>query len=727
MTRLVLALLVLAAAGAAGARQPRPDGAAPSDARVLAGPFAAEQGHAWVAEVPADWTSDGPGEERASRLILLEDGRALGPAHAEHAAVRAHGAGRYSHWRGSLIFSTSDNSDPNTNGRVYAIARAADAGGGEALYPRRPAVLRVTLAPPFASRAGRAWIAAVPADWPSDGPDTPRRSPLRLLEDRVALGPAHALHARIEQEGGGLYSHWRGELVFSTSDGSDPNENGRTYVAELAIPEGIGEYGYEAFPPLAPFARLEAAAREAALEAGRSRPLRPGAPTTIWWYTIDALRAEVPFAEHGGAPVMPALAAFAEQAVVFEHAYVTAPNTKLSTASMFTGLWPTRHGVTAAAHAVWPEGSRHADPLDARFETLPEMLLAHGFETWTHRYTIFLDEGAGLLQGFARRDLAAGEVTPLETTSERMFAYEHLLGLHAPYAPSASARAALGVAPPRAVDPASTDWYRGTLDADARAELRAHYLAEGRDADERLGRRLAWLRETGRWDGALVIVTSDHGEEFVEHGATGHSIQLYEEVVRVPLIVKFPSGSRWARRHGERIPHRVRLVDLYPTILELVTDARPPHELDGASLLPILAGEETDPRARDVVLRMALAVPLEARPGARPLMTVDGMIRGRLKALFGYRMSVSQDPARHFAQGEWFAELYDLADDPREQRTLLPARVDDFHRLAGAHRASARPLAPWREAAGAAPGPAAGDDVLPPELEARLRELGYLR
>jgi hypothetical protein len=94
-----------------------------------------------------------------------------------------------------------------------------------------------TLRSPFAHRAGLAWTANLPGvRWPSDSSEDKRRSQLRLWENETQLGPRHALHDAIENEGAGRYSHWGGGLIFSTSDGSDPNTNGRRYAVSLGAP-----------------------------------------------------------------------------------------------------------------------------------------------------------------------------------------------------------------------------------------------------------------------------------------------------------------------------------------------------------------------------------------------------------------------------------------------------------------------------------------------------------
>ena len=82
-----------------------------------------EQGYAWIVPLPPEWTpfsSDVRNVDR-SRLKLTEDDKPLGPGNATHAEIRKEGRGAYSHWHTALYFSTSDNSDPRTNGRVYAV------------------------------------------------------------------------------------------------------------------------------------------------------------------------------------------------------------------------------------------------------------------------------------------------------------------------------------------------------------------------------------------------------------------------------------------------------------------------------------------------------------------------------------------------------------------------------------------------------------------------------
>lgn len=97
-----------------------------STSQKLKGPFNHESGYSWVVHLPElkNW-ADTPPQEKRSTLIIYENGRALGPAHSTHDIISNLGRGRFSHWEENLYFSTSDNSDPNTNGRQYFIKNSA--------------------------------------------------------------------------------------------------------------------------------------------------------------------------------------------------------------------------------------------------------------------------------------------------------------------------------------------------------------------------------------------------------------------------------------------------------------------------------------------------------------------------------------------------------------------------------------------------------------------------
>ena len=160
-----------------------------------------------------------------SMIRVYEDGLQLGPPHASHDEIQAFGAGRYSHWQEKLYFSSSDGSDPRANGRRYEVRSPGfDATSDPNRWPA------VTLpAASIRSEAGSCFVVDLATVEPSDGEDRPTASAVRLYEDGLQLGPPHEPHDEIRESGAGRYSHWRGKLYFSSSDGSDPRINGRSY------------------------------------------------------------------------------------------------------------------------------------------------------------------------------------------------------------------------------------------------------------------------------------------------------------------------------------------------------------------------------------------------------------------------------------------------------------------------------------------------------------------
>jgi arylsulfatase A-like enzyme len=191
---------------------------------------------------------------------------------------------------------------------------------------------------------------------------------------------------------------------------------------------------------------------------------------------------------------------------------------------------------------------------------------------------------------------------------------------------------------------------------DRRGTAWERYLSEIRVADTQI-QRLVQLIDRRFADRAYLIITSDHGEAFGEHGTREHSKTLYEELLRVPLIVRGPGVA------ARRIEQRVGLIDLGPTILDLFGAETPPASM-GQSLVPLLAGGDA---------------PLD-----RPLLA-EGRLR---RALYWGDLKVIDDPRRKVV------EVFDLAADPGEAHNLFDV---------GRESAFAAPSDVGRESAFAAP------------------------
>jgi len=267
-------------------------------------------------------------------------------------------------------------------------------------------------------------------------------------------------------------------------------------------------------------------------------------------------------------------------------------------------------------------------------------------------------------------------------------------------------------APPPAFDPgaaaASSDLTMefGTLQAIAQgrrpaapADLdRMIELYDGAIAymDHEVGRLLDRLAESGRAGRTIVFFTSDHGEEFNEHGALGHEHSLHEELVRLPLIIRGPGVPE-----GKVLPGPARQIDLSPTILE-AAGLPAPAKTDGDSLWGAVAGSD-EPRARDVFME-------EFFIGVRgPWHAFKALRRGDLK-LSGRSFLRGED-------GDWRWELHDLARDPGERFDLAAG-------LAGEAEEMRQDLGAWTRRPLPEPGEEAPVD---PETLEKLKALGYVQ
>ncbi len=218
--------------------------------------------------------------------------------------------------------------------------------------------------------------------------------------------------------------------------------------------------------------------------------------------------------------------------------------------------------------------------------------------------------------------------------------------------------------------------------------LIARYDAEILYTDEMLGTILSLLKARGLWEESLIVVLSDHGDEFYEHGHFNHGHSLYDELIRVPLLIRFPHGAHG----GRRIRAQVEMIDVLPTVLESL-GLPVPEGLDGTSLLPLL---REDPGAIDA------GEPRYAISGATE---VGLAVRSRTHKLI------------RTPKGDSF---FSLLDDPEELRDIYdPAdpRVQEFVRILEAYQKERPTRAPSKRTVAA---------DLNEALQDQLRALGYI-
>lgn len=262
------------------------------------------------------------------------------------------------------------------------------------------------------------------------------------------------------------------------------------------------------------------------------------------------------------------------EAVVYTNAQATSSWTLPSHASLFTGLFPRSHGarrgsggtVNVLEHFA-PEAVAPVRPLDPEAETMASVLSAQGYATGAVVAGPYLNQTFGVAQGFdfyddsgvtKRTGALAAEVTDsaiawLQSAGEGpRFLFLNYFDPHIPYYPPLSHRDTF-LSPGAAATQAPIR----KLDAIALYDAEILYM------DHHLGRLFDFLRETGAWDRTMIVVTSDHGEEFGDNNVWGHGTALTESLVSVPMIVKLPAGEVEPARDGRPISG----VDVLPMIL----------------------------------------------------------------------------------------------------------------------------------------------------------------
>jgi len=354
-----------------------------------------------------------------------------------------------------------------------------------------------------------------------------------------------------------------------------------------AVPDDPGSTG--GLLLLGPAVRALVAAHE-----NRTAASTPPARPNVIIYLVDTLRADRAGARRAAGSLTPSLDTFAQGATVFENTIAQAPWTKPSVTSIFTGLGPLTHGVR-----------RIHDKLPPEAVTAAERLHAAGYQTAAFSTNWHVSHDTGLDQGFGFFDFAPNE-SASDLLNQRVihwldnkakapfFLYVHALDPHGPYTPTPDYRArfAPGVRPDAGTSPELQRIYKANGEVRRRliAELPPLYDAEVAFNDHSFGAFLDALRQHGLYDSSLILFVSDHGEEFNEHGDLGHGNNLFDETLRVPLIVKWPN-----QRQGQRVRSIAQHVDLLPTLLR-AAGLQPPKGLPGIDLALVAASGE-DPEA----------------------------------------------------------------------------------------------------------------------------------
>jgi len=436
-------------------------------------------------------------------------------------------------------------------------------------------------------------------------------------------------------------------------------------------------------------------------------------------YLIDALGAKHIDLYGYHRPTMPHLRELAGRGICFLQARSNSPLTVESVADLMLSMPTERHG-------VWHPSATAAVEL----VTLAEALRAAGFATASFCTNVNAGPRQGMDQGFdAFFDRIGywwtGQVdrtVPIEDVvgwlaahrDRPTFVYVHTAEPHAPYTP-----------PEALADRFDSD-YDGPFDgtyhgkhgfrkARSRRDLRhvvALYDAEVAYADERLGAFWDALAAAGLAEGLNLFVTADHGEAFREHGTWEHGENLYEELLRIPLVATGPAVT--ARGLCE-VP--VQLHDLMPTLLDLYGVPQP-YPLTGRSLRPLLAAEGNGGDGAASTLREALEqrYVFASNHNFRSTGVIEHAVlaEGRWKLMYKRRVGTGRD------RGHGRFLLFDLANDAVEKENIIDEQQELARRLIGRLLERRRAQAPFGGDSQEEP-----IEMSPEQLE-QLRSLGYV-
>jgi arylsulfatase A-like enzyme len=435
-----------------------------------------------------------------------------------------------------------------------------------------------------------------------------------------------------------------------------------------------------------------------ALGCGRTRAPEPD----IVIFVVDTLRADHLGLYGHERPSSPRLDALAGESWVFDRAFSHSSWTLPATASLLTGRLPAAHGATRD-----PLDEFLYSPLDERVPTLAERLTQRGRRAAAWVNNVYLAPEFGLARGFEHYDYngssgleerSAADAVDLalewlKAHPEPTFVYLHVMEPHLPYLPPAPYKRAftgpgeIPVPVPFGVGDhldrlMNGGWRPGD---EEQASIQAMYDEEILTADAALGRLVDGLAAQGRWDRTLLAFTSDHGEEFWDHGSFEHGHSMYGEILRVPLLLRVPG------QEARRVEFPVQHADLFQTLLGLAGAPRP-------------AGSVGDD------LRGLLSAP----PPPRPLLSEDCLYGPPLAAItLGERRLIANLADRT-------ARLYAL-----DARGQADRRVEDSEAQAAETRALLGVMEGLRGDL-AVHRPTQAKRLDPDSIE-KLRALGYLQ
>jgi arylsulfatase A-like enzyme len=518
------------------------------------------------------------------------------------------------------------------------------------------------------------------------------------LPDQPALRVGLGYEPPAEGEAAGAVRH---RVAVRPVAGEGGAEGAEEVVLDETVPGGTGSGWRDRQVSLERWAGEEVVLELATeVEPGSPRVAAWSAPEVVdlggqeeGWdvllISLDTLRADHLGCYGYHRPTSPNLDALAARGVRFATAVAQAPWTRPSHWSFLTGLYPASNGGLESpllAEALWRAGYR-TTAITGGGQINPEFGFDRGFEAYR------IDDWVSAPERVVR----ALEEHP----GRKQLLFLHTYRIHDPYddtrfaqeLPAGRIGDRFGEAEWRALDHDLTD--------EEKVRVEALYDGGIADTDRALGELFDGLERSGLLRRTIVAVTSDHGEQLWDHGSWRHGQNLFDHQLLVPLIVHLPPElARGLEAEGRVIEGQVQLVDLYPTLLELL-GVPLEHRVQGRSLVPLLAGEALPPR--DAFAENTNIKSYERKAFRSPR--------------FKFVKSIPRSALRKRGVTEPSYQLFDLRRDPEEYHDVSARHPELVQLLEERLAALGAGLSGLQEEV---------PEDLTPELRKQLEALGYL-
>jgi arylsulfatase A-like enzyme len=426
----------------------------------------------------------------------------------------------------------------------------------------------------------------------------------------------------------------------------------------------------------------------------------------IFIICVDTLRSDHVGAYNPAVTFTPYIDRMAQDSLKFTYAYSTSSWTLPALVSFITGLTTFKHNVDYGNEVIRPDTPSLIETLSSKFVcygltggafTSSRYGMSRGFDYYQEKKN----------DGWTRNasHLLFKETTRIleKESSANILFFLHTYQVHDPYLPEKGLAKLFYQGENPGFGFNIVEFIKGRKELAKKVpEKKLRQIEQIYDAgiytfDSRFGEFIRYLKEKNLYEQATIILFSDHGEEFLDHGCWVHTHTLYDELVKVPLLLKLPGNHKM----GTKVEIPVSIMDILPTLLELHDLEYPETDIDGESLLKAL-GKSTSER----ILPMFLAPEMMHIPGKIAL------VKGWNKII--YSEELTEENLEFFVYPPEFEqyELYDLLKDPRERNNLFEIDLETSREMLNLLRNYKLKR---------------GKPGYLPELEEQLKALGYIK